>query len=48
MHVLQKNKSILNRRLLIFIRVTQIITDLKYLLGYSAQSKNLYPFYSLV
>ena len=31
---------------MIFFRVTQIITDLKYLLAYSAQSKHLYPFYS--
>ena len=30
--------------LLIFISVTQIVTDSKYLLAYSAQSKNLFPF----
>ena len=45
MHVLQKKvKEFQIDDILIFVSFTQIITDLKYLLAYSAQSKNLFPF----
>ena len=47
MHNLQKNKNnaFSTDDILILIHVTQIITDLKYLLAYSARSKSQYASY---